>query len=90
MDVRLPSWLGELPEDDRPTAKCRFLLRLAAVYFSPAGQLNVLSEALGLHRNSLSTYDSIPADMAVKLEALLGREHFPRELFRPDLFTVEG
>lgn len=90
MDVRFPPWLDELPDDERPAAKCRFLLRLAALHFSPSGKLNLLSQALELHPGSLATYEAISGELAVRLETLLGSENFPRSLFRPDLFAVES
>lgn len=90
MTRAFPNYIDELPEDQQGIARCRFLVRLSALYYSPEGKLNKLSKALDLHENSLATTDSISAEMAIKLETLLGRDLFPRELFRPDLFTVEG
>lgn len=90
MQRAFPKYIDDLPEDQQAQARCRFLVRLAALYYSPEGKLNKLSKALDLHENTLATTDSITAEMAVKLESLLGRDLFPRELFRPDLFDVEG
>jgi hypothetical protein len=90
MDVCLPAWLDDLPQEDQAAARARFLLRLAALHYSPAGQLKSLSTALDMHPNSLAAYDTISPELAVRLESLLGREKFPRSLFRPDLFLAEG
>lgn len=89
MSLELPEWVKELPEEEQAQAKTRFFLKVAALYFSREGKLNTLSVAIGMHPNSLTTYDAIPATLAVKLEEVLGRDHFPRELFRPDLFVIQ-
>lgn len=89
MTFSMPAWLEALPQEEREVARARFLIKLAALYNSPGGKVNTLSEDLGLATSSLVAYDNIPAPRAVQLEGLLGREHFPRELFRPDLFCVQ-
>lgn len=89
MRIVYPAYFDTLPKEEAETAKVRFLLRLAALYYSPKGNLADLSSALGYHTGTLSGTVSIPPGMAVALEKLLGRETFPRELFRPDLFIVE-
>lgn len=84
-----PAWLND---DDLPEqAKLRFLLRLAAIYHNPKGSLQDLSRAVGYADNGLNQAilnQSVTPECAIKLEGLLGREHFPRELFRPDIFNV--
>lgn len=51
--------------------------------------MSSLSTALGFHPGSLSSASTITAEVAIKLEQLLGRDVFPRELFRPDLFLTQ-
>lgn len=89
MRIVYPAYFDTLPKEEADTAKARFLLRLAALYYSPKGNLADLSTALGYHSATLSGTMSIPPAMAISLEKLLGRETFPRELFRPDLFVIE-
>lgn len=51
-----------------------------------------MAARLGLGKNAIlqaKTRGRISGKMAVQLESLLGRELFPRELFRPDLFLIE-
>ena len=89
MPMCLPDWAESIPEEEREAAITRFWLRLAALYHSPEGIVTILSKDLGLRPNSLATYTRINPRLAVNLENLLGREHFPRELFIPDLFLVQ-
>lgn len=89
MTVIDPAYLVEMSEDDRRTARCRFLIRLAALYYSPEGKIATLSDALGYHSGSLAQASNITAELAVKLEGLLDNELFPRSLFRPDLFLTQ-
>lgn len=90
MSLPLPKYLESLEGDELKSARCRFLIRLCALHYSSEGRVNVLSERLGLNPNSLSQATNITPELAVKIEELLGREHFPRELFRPDVFEVSG
>lgn len=89
MRIVNPAYIDGLPEEQAKVAAARFLLRLAALYYSPKGNLADLSSALGYHPATLSGATSITAEMAVSLEGLLGRENFPRTVFRPDLFVIE-
>lgn len=88
MQVSLPKYC--LHEDATPVRQRRaqFLIRLAALYYSPLGQLSDLANALEMHPTSLSGYGEISPKLAIKIEELLGREQFPRELLRPDLFLI--
>lgn len=86
----LPKYLESMGEDDARSARCRYLIRLAALHYSPEGRVNSLSERLGLSSNTLAQLTNISPELAVRLEDVLGREHFPRELFRPDVFEVTG
>lgn len=87
----MPSWLDSVPEDERDATKLRILLSLAAIYASECGTASRLAECLGAGPSAIlqaKARGKISGEMAVKLEALLGRELFPRELFRPDLFLI--
>ena len=84
-----PAYLADLTEDKQAPARCRFLIRLAALYYSPEGKVSSLSEKLGLHPGTLAGSSTITPEIAIRLEELLGREHFPRSLFRPDLFLIQ-
>jgi hypothetical protein len=94
MALQLPAWLETLPETEREDARRRFLLRLAALYDCPEGHMKHLSEGIGLAPNTLATYLSqsqpITPEIAVKLETRLGKDLFPRSVFRPDIFSCES
>lgn len=83
--MRVPEWVT-------PEQRQSFAVRLAAVYHNPTGSLGILSEALGGSRSllhmALKTTGGINATTCIKLEELLGRENFPREFFRPDIFVA--
>jgi hypothetical protein len=86
----MPSWLEDLPEDERDAAKARFLVRLCALYDNPASSIGNLSEALGYQRNSLITITKggISPNVALALERRLGREIAPREVLNPAYFAI--
>lgn len=82
--VVLPKWAR-----DRYN-RSHFLLRLAALYATPAGTVRQLSIALDLNPSTLSEYlsrdEPITPELAIKIEKLLGANLFPRSLLRPDHF----
>jgi len=84
--MRVPEWVG-------PDQYQMFACRLAALYHNPKGSLGTLSEAIGGSRSllhmALSAGGPTP-ETCIKLEQLLGRDLFPREFFRPDIFSTEG
>jgi hypothetical protein len=90
--IELPNWINDLPENRQTDARRCFLLRLAALHYSEDGHLKALSTGIGLAEGTLATYLSsgqpLTAHLAIRLEEALGRDLFPRELFRPDLFNL--
>jgi hypothetical protein len=88
MRFALPAYIESLPEAEREAATCRFLVRQAALYYSPSGALRPLSIALGFNPNTLSNLDAISPRTAVRLEELLGKDLFPRHLFCPGVFEI--
>lgn len=92
MSVQLPNWINDLPSERQEDARRCYVLRLAALHYSEGGHLKTLSTGIGFAPNTLAAYlgqnQPITAEVAVKLEELLGRTLFPRELFRPDLFLT--
>jgi hypothetical protein len=88
MHVTLPKYCAEVEGFDPKTIRARFMIRLAALYYSPSGQLSDMSKALGFHSGTLAGLNEISPKLAIGIEELLGRERFPRELLRPDLFLV--
>lgn len=88
MDVRFPAYMDKMSPEEAGICRARFLLRIAALYDNPAGQLAILSEKLGLHPGSLAQLKQISPQLAIKIEAHLGADLFPRTLMRPDIFSV--
>jgi len=90
----MPAWLNDLPEDQRALGRAHFLLKIAALYNSPTKGMRGLSAAIGLDPNTLSAMlhqRQLPSvETCIKVEALLGRDIFPRELMRPDIFLPVG
>lgn len=81
--LRVPDWV-------KPEQYQMFAVRLAAVYHNEAGSIRVLSGSIGsesmLHM-ALSG-KGLTAQHCIDLENKLGREFFPREFFRPDIFVA--
>lgn len=89
--IPLPAWLADLPDVEREAAKTRFMLCLAAAYLEDRGSYSKLARALNVPVNTVHSArerGQISPEMAIAVESLLGRALFPRELFRPDLFTL--
>lgn len=82
----IPAWV-------EPEQRAEFAVRLAAFYYTMGGSLGDLSEALDGSRSllhmALKSKGGINAQTCIRLEELLGRDMFPREFFRPDIFVAE-
>lgn len=75
-----------------PEQRQEFVVRLAALYHNRTGSLGALSEAMGGSRSMLHMAlkaNGLNAQHCIRLEEVLGRENFPREFFRPDIFIAE-
>ena len=90
-DIRnfpVPAWV-------EPDQRTEFAVRLAALYHNKAGSLGELSLALNgcnsrsLLHMALKSSGGLNAKTCIRLEEVLGRENFPREFFRPDIFLPE-
>lgn len=83
--MRVPDWVT-------PEQRQMFVCRLAAVYHNDTGSLGKLSLAMGGSSSLLHMAlkgNGLTAQHCIKLEDLLGRELFPREFFRPDIFIAQ-
>lgn len=82
-----------IPACIAPDQRAEFVVRLAALYHKMDGSVGDLSEAIGGSRSmlhmALKSKGGLSAPTCIKLEELLGRELFPREFFRPDIFIAE-
>lgn len=89
----LPPWIAAIEdESERQVARNQLLLGYACLYYDRKGTAATLAESLGLTANAFALFKmrgKISGDFAVELERVLGRECFPRELWRPDIFTVD-
>ncbi len=92
MKLPEPLWLTGETDPDRSEKRTRFFLSLACHYYSESGRASDLAEAIGMSANAyavMKTRGKVPPETALALEKALGRDMFPRELFRPDLFEIE-
>lgn len=82
-----PKWLdGSTDDSDRH----RLLLGLACLFHSPDGRTADLAFALDMTPNAFSLMKArgrVSPETAIEIERILGREHFPRELFHPALYA---
>lgn len=88
-----PKWLATQKTFPSILARQRFWLRIAALYLTETGTVTDLSVLLGRTTAALLNYSTkrctpIPAELAIQIESLVGRDVIPRERFRPDLFTL--
>ena len=88
----LPPWLTAIEEaEEQDAAHTRFLLSLACIYYSAKGKPGSLAQAIGMTANAFSICKSrgrISPHTALAIEKALGRDLFPREVFRHDLFLL--
>lgn len=87
----MPSWLAEIPDVERSKARTRFLLCLASAYTAERGDKTKLAQAIDAKVKTMHAANErgqVSPEMAIAIETALGRDLFPRELFRPDLFTL--
>lgn len=97
--ISLPNWLadknrkgGENPKyfPSYGVERCRFLLKLAALYCTEAGSLNEMSLALGYSHHTMCVYagsrDRISVKFCRQLHNHVGRDLFPVSLLNPELF----
>ena len=88
-----PKWLENISDEkQRDRARVRFYVGLAALYHNEKGRFDVLDQAMGLRSGACKTerFSGYPgARFSISVEKAVGRDLFPRELFRPDLFVVE-
>lgn len=87
-----PKWLADIQNvEERECSRIKWLLSMACVYHSATGRPGTLANAVGLSANAFSIIKSrgkITPETAIAIERELGRDLFPRELFRPDLFII--
>lgn len=89
----MPSWHDSLPDEEKAAARAKVLLTLAALYATQSGTATAFAELLELSPTTVlqaKARGKVSGELAVKIESILGRSLFPRELFRPDLFVIEG
>jgi len=76
MSLPLPRWLRNLPPENRPFARRRFLMRIAMLYASEEGHAIAMATRIGLAPKSLSAYTrpgttkNITAEMARQIEEI--------------------
>lgn len=88
-----PRWLADLPEDDRPAARLRWILEIAASYATPEGTMTALSLLCDKSDSTIGKakhLGQLSPRLAIKIEQVLGRDIMPREALCPEIFSVEA
>lgn len=88
-----PIWLATIPEVDRPSARLRWVLEIAAAYATAEGTMTALSVLCGMDPSTVgkAKFDGrISPRLAIKIENVLGRTIMPREFICPEFFAVEA
>lgn len=88
----VPAWVLHVDTPDQADRRrlC-YLIRLAALFHNETGSVTDLGLACGFSNSVLHMAmkrGQITGEVAVAIENTIGRELFPREMFRPDLFTL--
>lgn len=84
----LPEHITSIKDDgEQEKARVRFVIQVAALYFSPGGAVSTLSKALGRHPSSLGNCISIGGPSAIALETTVNHPLFPKEVFAPTVFA---
>lgn len=86
MPISIPKRILALPEEERERERVRFLIRSAAMKYSPVGGMKKLSIAIGLHPNTLQQAYTITGPIAISLEQVLDDPDFTRQIFAPTIF----
>lgn len=89
MTFPLPKYVIECEDpDERAKRYTRFVVRLAALYYSERGSVDLLSIAIARHPGSLAQVNKITGQVAIALESVLNDPNFTRDLLAPSLFTA--
>ena len=93
--IAFPDYIYKLPQGpNRDIAITRFGLKLAAIYATEEGSLKAFADALGISHTMVKEWSAgrqrVSAQSAIAIEKLVGRHIIQREVFRPDLFLIEG
>lgn len=84
----IPPRIRQLPPAEQETARIRYVILCAAAWYSHEGHLSKLSVACGWHSMTVAMMvhkGYVAVEAAIKLEKVLGRQYFPREVFSPKL-----
>lgn len=88
-----PKWLQTLPAAERPAARLRWILEIAASYATPEGTMTALSRLCDKSDSTVgkAKFDGqISARLAIKIEQVIGRDIMPREVICPEFFAIEA
>ncbi|WLJ71108.1 hypothetical protein [Sphingomonas phage Carli] len=88
-----PSWLHTIPEEERGSARLRWVLEIAAAYATAEGTMTALSVLCGMDQSTIGKakhLGQLSPRLAIKIENVLGRDIMPREMLCPEFFVVEG
>lgn len=93
MKITFPAWIEGLPKKDRARARVRFILRLAAILATQEGSISVLSQRIGMHKNTLNTMiaagvmdNGVPVHIIKAIEKVIGVGVIPRSVLNPEVY----
>ena len=91
--IQPPKWLVKMDQRrfDTILLRNRFYIKACALHYSEDGKFEALAAALGIAYSTLPTMYSrergtISAEMAVRIEKLMGADVITRQMLRPDLY----
>lgn len=88
MPFPLPKYVIDCKDpEERAKRYTRFVVRLAALYYSERGSVDLLSTAIARHPASLAQVKKLTGQVAIALESVLNDRNFTRDVLAPSLFT---
>jgi len=88
-----PAWFDALPDEEKPRARAKFIVRCAALIATQEGTVDSLSLAMGYGRNTVQSAlgagrydDNFPVNFVMRLEDVIGRDTIPREILNKKIF----
>lgn len=96
LEVTLPDWFHNLPEEEQARMRAKLIMRVLAVVATPEGTIAALSSLLGLNRNSLNAMiangsldNGIPVNIVKSIEKALGTGVISRKVLNPFVYGDE-
>ena len=93
-EFKFPDWLDQLPKDEQPRARAKYIVRYAALVATPEGTIDALSLAMGYGAKTVQTalgagrYDEqFPISFITRVEGVIGYGKIPRRFMNEVFLT---